>query len=443
VSVDASNNGTADGETTQDICIAGLAAPGAQIAVFFTTFSQQGWVDLISRVAHPNPGDPVCSVMSSSFYVSNGDDATTLANEGISQSWITAVTAALQDAAIQNVTVCIASGDTGTNSKVGDGKAHVQYPASDPWVLSVGGTTVGNISGTSFDEYVWNDPAPSDPSHWGTTGGGVSDQFPLPQYQADANVPPSLNDGQVRRGVPDVAANASLNSGYSGLYVGGSPFIGNGTSGSSPLWAGLIAVINAAIGHSVGFVNPALYTIGSSAFRSIYGPPGPTDNSNGGVAGYPATQPGWNACTGWGSPKGNALCQSLMSYHFHGSNFSKAQRFALNQAPNRAAASACTVASGCDLGSLPEEIRSRLNNASVKQFAGVVDSIVAQPPYLAVGIYNQQQSKIQGFVIPDTTVEAQQCAIKAIFTAYEAKSSVNVYYQDPGGVLYAIVISAT
>jgi len=72
-----------------------------------------------------------------------------------------------------------------------------------------------------------------------------------------------------------------------------------------------------------------------------------------------------------------------------------------------------------------------------------VDSIVAQPPYLAVGIYNQQQSKIQGFVIPDTTVEAQQCAIKAIFTAYEAKSSVNVYYQDPGGVLYAIVISAT
>jgi kumamolisin len=226
VSVDASNDGTADGETTQDICIAGLAAPGAQIAVFFTTYSQQGWVDLISRVAHPNPGDPVCSVMSSSFYVSNGDDAITLANEGISQSWITAVTAALQDAAIQNVTVCIASGDTGTNSKVGDGKAHVQYPASDPWVLSVGGTTVGNISGTSFDEYVWNDPAPSDPSHWGTTGGGVSDQFPLPQYQADANVPPSLNDGQVRRGVPDVAGNASLNSGYSGLYAGGNPFVG-------------------------------------------------------------------------------------------------------------------------------------------------------------------------------------------------------------------------
>jgi hypothetical protein len=132
-----------------------------------------------------------------------------------------------------------------------------------------------------------------------------------------------------------------------------------------------------------------------------------------------------------------------MSYHFHGSNFRKAPRFVLNQAPSRPAASVCTVASGCDLGSLPEEIRSRLNNASVKQFAGVVDSIVAQPPYLVVGVYNQQQSKVQGFVIPDTTAEAQQCAIKAIFTAFEAKCSVNVYYQDPGAVVYAIVISAT
>ena len=157
VSVDTSNSGKTDPETTQDICIASTVAQGARIAVYFTTFDQKGWVDLVQRVTHPNAGDPVCSVLSSSFYVSNGDDLATLQNEGISTSWLNAVTAAFQDAALQGVTVCIASGDTGSDSKVGDGKAHVQYPASDPWVLSIGGTTVGNVRGSSFDEYVWND----------------------------------------------------------------------------------------------------------------------------------------------------------------------------------------------------------------------------------------------------------------------------------------------
>ena len=175
VSVGAANDGTADQETTQDICIAATAAPGAAIAVYFTTNDEQGWVDLVQRVVHPNPGDPDCSVLSSSFYVSNGDDAGTLANESVSQSWLTALSGAFQDAAIQRVTICVASGDTGTDSKVGDGRAHVQYPASDPWVLSVGGTTVGNINGTSFDEYVWNDTFFGNQA--GATGGGVQRLF--------------------------------------------------------------------------------------------------------------------------------------------------------------------------------------------------------------------------------------------------------------------------
>ena len=153
-------------------------------------------------MVHPSAGDPVCSVLSSSFYVSDGDDAATLTAESISASWVTALSMAFQDAAIQNVTMCIASGDTGTQSKRTDGKAHVQYPGSDPWVLSVGGTTVGNIVGSSFDEYVWNDGS-------GATGGGVSDRFGKPAYQLGADVPASMNDGHIGRGVPNVAANAS------------------------------------------------------------------------------------------------------------------------------------------------------------------------------------------------------------------------------------------
>ena len=157
VTVDASNDGSADPETTQDICIAASAAPGAAIAAYFTLGSQQGWVDLIGRVVHPSAGDPVCSVLSSSFYVADGDDAASLTGEGISTSWLTAVHQAFQDAAIMGVTICIASGDTGTESKLSDGKAHVQYPGSDPWVLAVGGTTIGNVTATSFEEWMWND----------------------------------------------------------------------------------------------------------------------------------------------------------------------------------------------------------------------------------------------------------------------------------------------
>jgi kumamolisin len=311
VNVDASNTGEPDPETTQDICIAAAAAPGAAIAVYFTSYSQDGWVNLVSRIAHPDPGDPVCSVLSSSFYVANGDDDATLANEGISTSWLTAVSMAFQDAAIQHVTICIASGDTGTQSKVTDGKAHVQYPASDPWVLSVGGTTIGNVSGSSFDEYVWNDTFFG--GDVGATGGGISDFFDLPDYQANANVPPSLNQGgRVGRGVPDVSANASPNAAYSGMFLNGSPSSGNGTSASAPLWAGLIAVINAGLGHNVGFVNPKLYALGSSVFRDIVGPPGPANNGLNGVPGYPATA-GWDACTGWGSPNGMKLLQGLQA----------------------------------------------------------------------------------------------------------------------------------
>jgi kumamolisin len=316
VPVDSTNLAFADPETTQDIFIAGSAAPGATIGVYFTTYTQQGWVDLVTRVIHPQAGDPACSVLSSSFYVSDGDDAATLLAEGVSIGWLTAVSAAFEDAAIQGVTICIASGDSGAQSKVPDGRAHVQYPASDPWVLSVGGTTVGDISGLNFEEYAWNDSFTFGMfTGTGATGGGVSDLFPQPYYQVDAGVPPSVNDGHQGRGIPDVSANASPNSGYP-IILGGVPslFPANGTSASAPLWAGLIAVVNAALGENVGFVNPVLYALGTSVFRDILAEPGATDNSFAGTKGYPVT-PGWDACTGWGSPRGNQLLKGLKQFY--------------------------------------------------------------------------------------------------------------------------------
>ena len=306
-------NGIPSTETTQDIVIAGQAAPGAALAVYFATDSQQGWVDLVSRVVHPDPHDPVCSVISSSYYISDGDDPLAFLSEGVTVAWLNAVTMAFQDAAVQGVTICVASGDAGSSSLITDLHQHVQYPASDPWVLSCGGTTIGNVVGSSFDEYVWNDD-------FGATGGGVSERSPRPTYQSDAGVPPSLHTGFAGRGVPDVAANASPFAGYSGIAFKGHKTTGSGTSASAPLWAGLVARLNAALGYDLGFFNPTIYALRSAGFRDISGAAGPTDNSTFGVPGYPAGV-GWDACTGWGSPNGVALLQAIRNHRLRHYNW--------------------------------------------------------------------------------------------------------------------------
>ena len=115
--------------------------------------------------------------------------------------------------------------------------------------------------------------------------------------------------------MPDVSANASPNSGYLFTFDGVTGAIANGTSASAPLWAGLIAVLNAALGENVGFINPVIYALNGAGFRDILPEPGAADNSFAGVAGYPVT-PGWDAVTGWGSAWGVALLNALK--HFYG-----------------------------------------------------------------------------------------------------------------------------
>ena len=353
-----------DAETNQDICISSLAAPGAHIAVYFTNNTQKGWVDMIGRVLHPEAGDFRAgvnppSVLSFSWSMAPGDDPDGLSfrggdwGTGVTTSVVKAIAAAFQDAAVlqDGPTICVCSGDTGSNCYVGsvgrpaqgDGHAHVPYPASDPWVLSVGGTAIGKYhhgqtNTSAWVEYAWNQASHDPTQPWGTGGGGVSAFFPLPSYQSEAGVPNSINrsitnptPSTVRpptpfqekgRGVPDVAANASKNSGYSGFYLGGvlSPQPGNGTSASAPLWAGLIAMLNSNLKSNVGFANPTLYKLGPEAFNPVnplWRDPAhphlaecPANNSNNGIPGYP-TGPGWDACTGLGSPNGMALLHAF------------------------------------------------------------------------------------------------------------------------------------
>ena len=155
-------------------------------------------------------------------------------------------------------------------------------------MLACGGTSLVVNNDTIVSETVWHD------SNILASGGGVSEFFALPDYQVNANVPPSLNSGFIGRGVPDVAGNADPNTGFNVLIDGQQQVFG-GTSAVAPLYAGLIARINQQKGKTAGFINPELYA-NPSLCRDI------TEGNNNTTAantGYPAG-PGWDACSGLG-----------------------------------------------------------------------------------------------------------------------------------------------
>jgi kumamolisin len=214
------------------------------------------------------------------------------------------VNEAFQAAAAMGVTVCCAAGDDGSRDQVDDGLAHCDFPCTSAFVLACGGTTLQSSGASITSETVWNDGPDG-----GATGGGISDSIDPPTWQANANVPPSVNPGgRIGRGVPDVAGNADPETGYQ-VLADGEPGIVGGTSAVAPLWAGLIALVNQKLGTPVGFLNPLLYAqlATANALNDIT-----TGNNDitGRIGGYSAG-PGWDACTGYGSPNGTAIGNSL------------------------------------------------------------------------------------------------------------------------------------
>jgi len=265
----------ADGEVALDIQVAGGMAPGARIAVYFAPNTSQGFVDAITQAIHD--GDNTPSVISISWGAPESE---------WSGQALVAMNAALKDAATLGITVTAASGDALATDGESDGKAHVDYPASNPYVLGCGGTRLVTASNRITSEVVWN-------SNGGGTGGGVSDAFARPAYQQGANVPPADSpDGG--RGVPDVAGNADPESGYRIVVHGQTGIIG-GTSAVAPLWAGIVAGCNARRAETLGYFHDTLYQ-NAAAFNDVSS----GDNRSGDV-GFDAG-PGWDPCTGLGSP---------------------------------------------------------------------------------------------------------------------------------------------
>ncbi|HEX4004608.1 MAG TPA: S53 family peptidase [Acidobacteriaceae bacterium] len=284
VSVDGGANAPgdpngADGEVALDIQVAASIATGAKIAVYFAPNTDQGFVDAITTAVHDTANNP--TVLSISW---GGPEASW------AQSVMTSLDDACQSAAALGVTITVASGDNGSSDGETDGQNHVDFPASSPHVLACGGTELIGSGTKISSETVWNDG-----SNGGATGGGYSTVFPVPAWQTGV-----AGFAGTGRGVPDVAGDAAPESGYNILVDGEQEVVG-GTSAVAPLYAALIALINQQKGTSVGFVNALLYP-DAADFHDI------TQGNNGSFA----AGPGWDACTGLGSPDGQEVAAALV-----------------------------------------------------------------------------------------------------------------------------------
>lgn len=297
----ANNQKSLSNEITLDVEIAGSAAPGAKLVVYFAPNTAQGFVQAMKTAVHDATNRP--SVISVSWGSPEDPSLTPPAQ-------VLGLDDALQDAVHLGITVCVATGDLGSIDLLppGDGEPHVDAPASSPFALACGGTCLVARDSKIASEMVWNGV----PGLTGATGGGVSNVFDRPDYQSQTNNIPVSPKRKKGRGTPDL-------SGHVGPYqmrLGGKTTSSWGTSAVAPLFAGLMARINQQLEKAgkprAGFINPLLYQA-QEVFRDIVagynGSPGNNDLT-GTMKVYKA-QPGWDACTGLGVPDGTKLMQQL------------------------------------------------------------------------------------------------------------------------------------
>ena len=294
-------------EELEDVEMVHAVAPGAAIRVVLTgprTYSAGPVVSDLSDVVAASRGADVVSMSGGAW-----EDCFTPAQLAEAHSLISQLVG-------RHITVTASSGDSGVADLGCDEpwapvpKKGVQYPASDPLVLGVGGTTlVANPkSGSYLNETAWDGP------NYGSNG-GFSGFFARPSYQD------GVGAIGAHRGVPDVAADASMSSGLALIFaLPSGPLMeaAAGTSAGAPFWAGLVALADQYAGRDVGTVNPAIYDIAHSAsYHAAFHDVVKGDNTvvvaGKTLAGYQAG-PGWSPVTGWGTPVASVLVPLLARY---------------------------------------------------------------------------------------------------------------------------------
>jgi kumamolisin len=284
--------------------IAGLC-PKAAISVYFAHDTQKGWVDMLDRVIRDRP------VVFSMSWGATED------GRNWAPAAVDAINERLHVAAALGITICASAGDDGSSDEQNDGRAHCTFPASSPFVLAVGGTQMEHVEGQLI-ERVWHKKpgrrTPNRKRRSGATGGGVSTRFDRPKWQ-DVKVK-SVNKGSIDgRVVPDVTALSGPP--WYAMVLNGKWTTSGGTSASAPLWAALIARINALLPKHKRqrFVTPQLYRI--SAFGEPLGKHVCHDITIGHNTSIPhpgkgyAAGHGYDAASGWGAPIGTSLLLAL------------------------------------------------------------------------------------------------------------------------------------
>ena len=293
-------------ETTLDVEWAHAMAPGANIVLMTSPVSEtqgvQGMPEFLF-LEHYALQHNIGKIVSQSW----GTTENTLFTSGGRQV-LNNFNAFYQKAAGAGMTIFASSGDGGVANPNVNGKIYpfptVGFPASSPYVTAVGGTS---LTATTTGQY-------QSEAAWGGSGGGVSQYFKEPAYQAGLHVQHILKG---YRGLPDIAANADpatpvlIYLSFLGASNAGYYSIG-GTSEASPLWSGIIADGNQWAGRPLGFINPALYLLGNGSDGSrAYHDITVGNNSADNIPGYFA-KPGWDLVTGWGSPQAGTLLQELI-----------------------------------------------------------------------------------------------------------------------------------
>ena len=229
---------------------------------------------------------------------------------------------ALEHARDQGISVCASTGDKSASEKREgfhavareDGSVWVEYPASSPWVLACGGTELMKTA-SGYGEKVWNNSYEEKGFNNGyttATGGGVSKLFAMPSWQTQAGIEiASADERKTGRVVPDVAGLAAGADWQ--IYLDSEATPSGGTSAVAPLFASLITLANQKRGEAgkprLGFVNERLYRL--AAERDVFNDI--TQGNNRPTADYPGYDavPGFDACTGWGTPKAAELIDAL------------------------------------------------------------------------------------------------------------------------------------
>jgi subtilase family serine protease len=300
------------GETTLDVQIIHAIAPDANIVVLTSPVDEtEGTIGLpeFLKLEQYAVEHQLGYIFSQSWSASEA----TLADSA-GQAEVKAFSDFYKTITGQGYTVLTASGDNGatdiggitdpckTSAQPIATTRTVGFPADVPWVTTVGGTTL-DTSGGSVAEAAWDG-----------SGGGVSKFFAEPSaQQALPSAIQALLGG--KRGLPDVAADADPATGMP-FYINGHWDLAGGTSASTPLWAGIVALADQQAGHPLGDINPALYKLGAAStaandFRDITDGDNNADAQGTPVPGFPAAA-GWDPVTGWGAPLADKLVPDLV-----------------------------------------------------------------------------------------------------------------------------------